>query len=221
MRTPHPARPHQTSLPAEAPGLLPVGPVDTPAPQTPDRHPDSGAGGRPLPTPDPPHGDGYQPRRYVTVAGPVGVKRVVRADSLPLGTPHAVAGVPSVAPSPASPTLTWFAGRIRASTRRRRYARHRAASGPAFDRGLTPSREQLLRWRQEAGIGQRELAARCGLSRSTVAEVEAGRRTSPASRRRLAAGLGHGDPCEWAAAAAAAAEPHGPSATACPAEEQR
>jgi hypothetical protein len=63
-------------------------------------------------------------------------------------------------------------------------------------------------------------------SRSTDAELEAGRRTHGDARRRVAAALGHGDPAEWqevagaadaaASARVARAAPHAPSAGGAP-----
>jgi hypothetical protein len=137
--------------------------------------------------------------RYLAVAGPHGLKRIVRADGLPLGTPTRVAPPPFSERATRTPTFASFGAAMRAAARRRARPGRRAA-GQSEHEAPAPAREQLVRWRLEAGLGQRELARRCGLSRSTVAELEAGRRDSPVARRRVAVHLGHGDPTEWAVA---------------------
>jgi hypothetical protein len=137
--------------------------------------------------------------RYLAVAGPHGLKRIVRADGLPLGTPARVSPPPLSERATCTTTFVSFGAAMRAAARRRaRPGRRR--TGRSEYAGPAPAREQLVRWRLEAGLGQRELARRCGLSRSTVAELEAGRRDSPVARRRVAVHLGHGDPMEWAVA---------------------
>jgi hypothetical protein len=135
--------------------------------------------------------------RYLAVAGPHGLRRIVRADGLPLGTPTRASPPPFSERDTRTTTFASFGAAMRAAARRRQIRRGRKREGLVASAGPAPAKEQLVRWRLEAGLGQRELARRCGLSRSTVAELEAGRRDSPAARRRVAAHLGHGDPAEW------------------------
>jgi hypothetical protein len=139
-------------------------------------------------------------RRYAVSTGPGGLRRVVRTDGRPLGYVRLRRQRPA-GPEPAAGTgnaprdrdLAAFAAAMRARVAQRRMRRPAPSPGTA----PVPTPEQLVRWRREAGLGQRGLAARCGLSRSYLAAVETGRRAPADVRRRLAAHLGHGDPSEW------------------------
>jgi hypothetical protein len=180
---------------------------------------DRAAAGRAHPTENWEAEDAVRARRYSTVAGPFGVKRVVRADGLPLRAPTTPMPVSPAATGNAGPALATFGAATRAAAPRNR--KRRPPRGDDSGAGPAPSREQLVRWRREAGLGQRALAARCGLSRSTVAELESGRRAPPGARRRVAAHLGHGDPAEWGDATACGRPGPGARSSRLPASDRR
>ena len=143
---------------------------------------------------------GAQRRRYAVDTGSNGLRRVVRTDGRPLGyvrlrRPPTSGAEPGATAGGATErgTLAAFAAAIRARVALR--AKQRPAPAPGTTPVPTPA--QLVRWRRAAGLGQRGLAACCGLSRSYLAAVESGRRAPADVRRRLAAHLGHGDPSEW------------------------
>ena len=101
------------------------------------------------------------------------------------------------APATHVPTVATFAGKMRAAVGRRQ--RSRRPANFASDPVPAPSREQLIHWRREVGLGQRSLARRCGLSRSTIAELELGAGRTPPP--------GAGWPPTWATAT----RPSGPT----------
>jgi hypothetical protein len=141
-----------------------------------------------------------QRRRYTVSTGPNGLRRVVRTDGLPLGfarpCPTRPSGPEHVAADGGGPRAGSLAA-FGAAMRARVAVLRKQRPGPAPGAAPVPSPEQLVRWRREAGLGQRELAGRCRLSRSYLAAVESGRRAPANVRRQLAALLGHGDPSEW------------------------
>src|SRR5262245_6040269 len=113
------------ATPAEPPAALP----GAPAPDA-IAAPDWGPG--PPPGPGALRGPGSY---YVTVAGPTGLKRVVRADGLPLGTRASAAPRPAAQVSgPAVSAVASFVASARADLLRRRTARRgRRRGGPVPD----------------------------------------------------------------------------------------
>ncbi len=55
-----------------------------------------------------------------------------------------------------------------------------------FDRNRTPIRA----WREHFGLTQAEVAAKCGISQSAYAQMEAAENPRPATRKKIAAALG-------------------------------